>query len=533
MTECIRFLEKSRLDWYICGQVIKSALLQHSDFSYVPDNMNGTLYSVLDMRAALEKLEAICPTYEGANDRASPIDSMSKLDLLAYSALESAQNMLGNTTVRLPGKGFLKLCESVTGTPSSILRFKTLSLLCSLQYHVDTTLKEDTLGSIPLEEGELDELLALRSSTSRHLSVRPLSNGDSDNQASLYDSVKRRFREDTAFYQRIVPQISYEVDTAHLAIIKLDYWATRRKMTLSQRVQEYFRNNGLAPLICPISERPMTEAIYLRCGKTVNQPALEELIAGNIPESHCCCDEIHVDIAHKLHDCPLISDLAIQNLRQALDVTDIVKYGDLPTLEYVFPEVNRDERVKLLHLAVASKNLPIITFLLNSGVDVNSHDAGKTALTLAAAAGSTDLLMTLLHFGALPGGRDENGFSPLTHAALRDHQAIVDILFTKSTDIPLDSALSSELEIPEKDRETTATALHDLWLGVKDADNNDSILYLQRAMELDPENHLYAEEMQAYLDDQETLQADRMYLSVTGTFFCLSLLTSRRLREFV
>jgi hypothetical protein len=480
--------------------------------------MNGTLYSVLDMKAALEKLELICPTYEGESDRTSPIDSMSKLDLLAYSALEAAQNMLPNT-VRLPGKGFLKLCESIVGTPSAILQFKTLSLLCSLQYWVDTALKEDTLGSIPLNEDELDELLALRSSTSSHLSARGLTNGESETQASLHDSVKRRFREDITFYQRIVPQSSYEVDTAHIAIIKLDDWATRRKMTLSQRVQEYFRNNGLSPLLCPISERPMTEGIYLRCGKTVNQPALEELIAGNIPESHCCCDEIHVDIAHKLHDCPLISDLAIQNLRRALGIMDIVKYGDLPTLRYVFPEIKRDERIKALHLAVASKNLTTTTFLLDSGVDVNSRDVGKTPLTLAAASGSTELLMALLHFGARPADRDDNGVSPLTHAALKDHQAIVDILFAKMTELQLESALSSELEIPEKDRGNTATALHDLWSGVKDTDNDDSILYLQRAMELDPENHLYAEEMQAYLDDQETIQADRTYVTITGSFY--------------
>jgi len=277
----------------------------------------------------------------------------------------------------------------------------------------------------------------------------------------------------------------------------------------------------------------MTDAIYLRCGKTVNQAALEELIAGNIPESHCCCDEIHVDIAHKLHDCPLISDLAIHHLRRALDITDIVKYGDLPTLQYVFPEVKREEKVKLLHLAVASKNLTITTFLLNSGVDVNSRDDGKTPLILAATAGSTELLMALLHFGARPGDRDENGVSPLTYASRKDHQAIVDILFAKTTNVALESVLSSELEIAEKDRENVATALHDLWLGLKEVDSNDSILYLQRAMELDPENHLFAEEMQAYLDDQEILEADRVYVSLTGNFSPRYLLTHRRGREFV
>ena len=507
------------MDWYICGQVIKSVLLQHPDFSYVPDNMNGTLYSVLDMKAALEKLEAICPTYENGIGT-SPVDSMSKLDLLTYSALEAAESMLGST-VRLPGKGFLKLCESILGTTSAILRFKTLNLLCALQQLVDTTLKDDTLGSISLDEGELESLLALRASTSSQLSTCGSSSGDLRLE-SLDGSVKRRFREYTTFYQRIVPKTSYEVDTAHLAIIKLDDWATKRKMTLSQRVQEYFRNHGLSPLLCPISERPMTDAIYLRCGKTVNQAALEELIAGNIPESHCCCDEIHVDIAHKLHNCPVISDLAIHHLRTALEITDIVRYGDLPTVEYSFPEVKEDEKVELLHLAVASKNITIATFLLNSGVDVNSRGNWKPPLILAAASGSTDLVKTLLHFGARPGERDDDGLSPLTYAARKEHQPIVDILFTEITHVPLESVVSAEIEIFGKDQGNTASALHDLWLGLKDTDNSDSILYLQRAMELDPENHLFAEEMQSYLDDQETLQADRTYVTFTGIFLVKS-----------
>jgi hypothetical protein len=45
---------------------------------------------------------------------------------------------------------------------------------------------------------------------------------------------------------------------------------------------------------------------------------------------------------------------------------------------------------------------------------------------------------------------------------------------------------------------------------------DERILYLQRAMELDPENHLYAEEMQVYLDDQESGQAERVYISSIG-----------------
>jgi hypothetical protein len=278
----------------------------------------------------------------------------------------------------------------------------------------------------------------------------------------------------------------------------------------------------------------MTDAIYLRCGKTVNQAALEALIAGNIPESHCCCEEIHIDIAHKLHDCPLVSDLAIRNLRRALDPPDIVRYGDLPTLRVVFPDIKDDEKNKLLHIAMTSKNLPVITFLLDSGVDANIiDDDRKTPLMRAAENGSTDFVLALLHYGARPEDRSDEGFSALMYAVRNGHRAASEIIFKKLASVTIDAAINGETSIDEKNRESCATALHDLWIGFKDSENEDRMLYLQRAMELDPGNHIYAEEIQAYYDDQEDTQSNQTYVSVTGMSQHSLQLTRRRIWESI
>ena len=77
-------------------------------------------------------------------------------------------------------------------------------------------------------------------------------------------------------------------------------------------------------------------------------------------------------------------------------------------------------------------------------------------------------------------------------------------------------AVSSDSQIAKEDKERCAEAFHDLWQGFQKAGLDQAILYLQRAMELDPENHLYAEEMQTYLDDLDSRQSEGLYATVTG-----------------
>lgn len=489
-------------------------LLQHPEFSAVPENTSGTLYSVLDTNTALAKLEAICPPYDDSDEKIAPTDGMTRMELLFYCLLDTAHQMVLNVDT-LPPTGYLKLAESILGTHSTTLCFKAMTLLCVLQSKADSLLERDTLGVITLDETELASTFDLRATTARLLSKAKSTKGDSQSRQLLFESVKRKFNEDSKFLQKISSSVNSQRDATHLAIIKLDDSVAQRQMTLPQRVQEYFRHYDLEPLLCPVSQRPMTEAVYLRCGKTVNQTALEELVAGNIPESHCCCEEIHVDIAHKLHDCPLVSDLAIRHVRRILKPSDVVKYGDLPTLRFMIPEIQDKDKIELLHTSITLKNIAITTFLSSTGMDVNLPIDDKTPLARAASLGSTELVMALLHNGARPDDRDTNGRSALTHAALNNHSAVTRILFKNVSDITLESALSGENEVAEDRRGQCATALHDLWLGSKEF-GDEKIVYLQRAMELDPENHFYAEEMQEYLDDQESGEADRVYTSCIG-----------------
>lgn len=499
-------------------------LLQHPDFSAVPENTTGTLYSVLDTNTALEKLEAICPPYETTNETAIQVEELTRMELFQYCLLEAAHQMLLSSEA-LPRKEYLALVESVLATASPHLRFKAITLLLVSQNSTDSLLRDDTLGIRPLEEAQLASTLSLRNMTSHHLYQSKPSTGNLQTHQLLHESVMLRFREETQFTQEITSSVTSQRDVAHLAIIKLEDSVAQQQMTLSQRVQNYFRRNELEPLLCPISQRPMTDAIYLRCGKTINQAALEELVAGNIPESHCCCEEIHVDIAHKLHDCPLVSDLAIHHLHRALDVQDIVRYGDLPTLRFMLPSIKDEEKVDLLHSSISLKNIAITTVLSSAGANVNAIRDDKTPLIRAASLGSHELVTALLHYGARPEYQDSNGRNALFHAACNSHQMVMEILFKNVSGSTLESVLSGE-ELVDSRRQKGATSLHDIWLGLKEG-GDERILCLQRAMELDPENHLYAEEMQVYLDDQESGQAERVYISSIGKLPCPSPFTCR------
>ena len=438
-------------------------LLQHPDFSAVPENTTGTLYSVLDTKAALEKLEAICPPYENTDETAVQVEEMTRMELLQYCLLEAAHQML-LALETLPRRGYLALVESVLSTTSPYLRFKAITLLLVLQTSADSLLRGDTLGIISLEEPQLTSTLSLRETTAHHLSKSKPSAGNSQTYRLLYESVMFKFRQETQFTQEITSSVTSPRDAAHLAIIKLEDSVAQQQMTLAQKVQNYFRHNELEPLLCPISQRPMTDAIYLRCGKTINQPALEELVAGNIPESHCCCEEIHVDIAHKLHDCPLVSDLAIHHLRRTLDVQDIVRYGDLPTLRFILPAIKDEEKIDLLHSSINLKSLAITTFLSSAGANVNAIRDDKTPLIRAASLGSHELVIALLHYGARPEYQDSNGRNALFHAACNNHQVVVEILFKNVSGNTLESVLSGEEPVDSR-REKGAASLHDIWLG--------------------------------------------------------------------
>lgn len=498
--------------------------MQHPDFSYVPGSNAGTdLYSVLDMKGALQELELNSQSRDTGNEDVSKTCPLTRLDLLTYCALEAVHQMLPSVA-SLSCKGYLTLPEAIlaNGAGAVELHFKAMTILCELQMSTDSLLRSDTRGDRTLNDSGLASALELRASTSRILSnanfLSPVTESSS-NPPSQYDIARSKVKNKITFKENLekAQSLDSDVDEAQLAIIRLDEVLTRSAISLSQKVHRYFREKGLDLLLCPISERPMTDAIYLRCGKTVGQAALQELVAGSIPASHCCCAEIHDDIEHKLHDSPLVSNLAVRHLARALSIEDIVRYGDLPTVQYIFPSMqSEEEKVELLQLAINSKNLPITTFFLDAGVDLNAASNGKAPLMCAASVGSLEIVVTLLDRGAKVSQRDLKRRSALTHAVYRGHQGIIELLFKKMSNISYTVAVSSDSQIAKEDKERCAEAFHDLWQGFQKAGLDQAILYLQRAMELDPENHLYAEEMQTYLDDLDSRQPEGLYATVTG-----------------
>lgn len=485
----------------------------------MPDNSVGTLYSVLDTKTALEKFESFRPSLTRDEETPAQIDQLTRLEFLTYCALEAAQNLLPRMA-SLSRKGYLKLPESALASPTREIRFKAATLLCSLQASTDSLFIADTTGDVDLNEAELASALGLRAMTARILPNTNLQPNEASAAENLPKNVVKRKVYNAALFSRAVSRTAstvINVEDAHLAIIELDDWATRRNSSPSQRVQTYFRENGLQFLLCPISERPMTDAIYVRCSKIVGQAALRELISGNIPASHCCCEEIHDDIEHTLHDEPVITSLAIEHLGRALSIADVVKYGDLPTLQRLHPQIkDEQEKATLLRLAIIHKNIYLAIFLIDSAVDIDILVDGETHLISAAALGSLELVTKLLDHGALPAYRDRTGMTALAHAVSGGHQPVVELLFFRLANTPLTTAISHDMEIAKEIKGPYIEALHELWLGYRKAGSHNAIIYLRRAMELDPENHLYAEEMQVYLDEQEKIRSTQVYTSVVG-----------------
>ena len=92
-----------------------------------------------------------------------------------------------------------------------------------------------------------------------------------------------------------------------------------------------------------------------------------------------------------------------------------------------------------LRSAANAGNLEIVKNILNSKLyDVNPNAAdemGRTALHMAAAKGSTDIVTALLEAGASPNRKDSLGNTPLHLAACTNHFTVVTRLLRAGTDI--------------------------------------------------------------------------------------------------
>ena len=92
----------------------------------------------------------------------------------------------------------------------------------------------------------------------------------------------------------------------------------------------------------------------------------------------------------------------------------------------------RTYSVENLMEAVREGNTRLITFILKSGVDVNSKDiAGESALIVAAREGKTEVVKTLLDNDADPEIRDKSDRKPVIHAIQQGHLDTLEVLLEK------------------------------------------------------------------------------------------------------
>lgn len=522
-SDCIDYLSKSTLDLYTCWHIIKSMLSQHPDFSPVFET-SETRYSITDLNTAISRLQSFSIDYETEQRQRSTAIQLSRLDLLLFCALEAATCRVGLRTSALPRKGFLDLFESVLQRSNNTLKMKGLTSILQLQYVADMFLIADTSGQLWFSEEEIDSVLGLRSRTF-HLVMKTSTSvprDTSSDPACSIENTKAIVWKLLKFSQRPwgYHEFSGRGDDIQLTLVRINNWISRRNQQISELVLEYFRDRNLQLLLCPISNRPMTDAVYLRCGKTVGRSAFLGLLSGEFPAAHCCCDGLYDDLQHDLHPSPVISQLSITHLSLFLEPKDIVKYGDLPTIEFVFPTINSDHtKLELLQTAIVSENDPIAKFLASRIPDLNRFVDGRTALICAASIGSEFIVSMLLEQGASTELRDNAGRNALNHAAANYHSGLMRILFQSSTSVSLQEAMDAKQDVPSGSQLRCSMALHDIWQGLQLTDDRNSVRYLQRAMELDPENHLFAEEMQECLDLKDSPQQEGNDLRSFGNSF--------------
>ena len=486
-------------------------LLQHPSFCLVPGNRE-TLYSVLELETALSRLQSISPSASVAQS-VIPSFHESGEDLVKYCALEACLGLLGHSE-SLPGRGFVELSKSTLDSISPVLHAKSFSLVLHIQHSIDTILAGDTMGSCSINKSQLVYALDIRGTTSQLL-ASSMSSFEQPNHPFTVKALRSEVFELMRLKERVnIGELNEEV--VHDIIVRLNNWVSNKLKPLDDKVGLYFRNQHLKPLICPISGRPMTDAVYLRCGKTVTRPALQGLLSGEFPTAHCCCDELYDDIEHVLHTSPIVSELAVEHLSRALRPTEIVRYGDPPTLKYVIHKLDDQGKLDLLQTAIITDNDAAVSLLLEYDLDIEGLVEGKTPLMWAAQVGSVASISKLISRGANVHREDQSKKSVLFYAANRGTSESLDLLFELTTGISLHAVMDPKDKIPIEYQTTCARGLHLLWQGLRASKRADPMQYLQRAMELDPENHLYAEEMQEYLDEQEDYLKKRMYVRSLG-----------------
>lgn len=87
-----------------------------------------------------------------------------------------------------------------------------------------------------------------------------------------------------------------------------------------------------------------------------------------------------------------------------------------------------------VHLSAMNGHIDVVAYLISSGVvDINAQDFdGRTALSCACADGAEDVVKLMVTEGARMDVADNDGYKPLHHAALNEHDSIVKYLLVQT-----------------------------------------------------------------------------------------------------
>ncbi len=99
-------------------------------------------------------------------------------------------------------------------------------------------------------------------------------------------------------------------------------------------------------------------------------------------------------------------------------------------------DIRHDDGHTVLMEAIFADNSELVSFLIRNGADINitDPDFGETILNIMAHDGQYEKVQLLLKYGADPNIRDNNGKTPLIHAAREGYPASVELLIEHGAD---------------------------------------------------------------------------------------------------
>ncbi|SFV62727.1 Ankyrin [hydrothermal vent metagenome] len=89
-----------------------------------------------------------------------------------------------------------------------------------------------------------------------------------------------------------------------------------------------------------------------------------------------------------------------------------------------------DEGVSIFDMAITYDNIPMVSYLLDQGIDVNktTRRSGFTALMAAACYGRVEIVKILLQKGANQYAQDSKGFTAIDFARKMNKKSVLDLL---------------------------------------------------------------------------------------------------------